>query len=227
MVVAKTEVVKAKPTNTYTNVSGENKEIARNKMVKYIVDSDVIGLIPSLPHIACTIEKKILQDQPSQKFIGVELHPPTFLELDETVKAEKLPITTYEGKLADKIYGQHEDAYAHIIADYCGELTTYAKEIEYAIHNKIVKNGGIMALTFGKPIRGHSTLAKFIKSLGGVMTNNTKDNRCMSDKAIEAYFHRIIGNDFQFLEVFNYSDDKVDADGNGYPMVLIILKRIK
>jgi len=213
-------------TNTYTNSDGLNKEIARCKMAKYIIDSDVLGIIPSLPHIACTIEKKILLEQPTQKFIGVEYDKPTCVELAKTIKNENLPISFYYGKLADKIYGQIENAYAHIIADYCGMLPTFSKEIEYAIQNKIVKVGGIIAMTFGKPIRGTDAQSEFIKSLGATITNNPNDNRCMSDKATESYFNRIIGDNFQFVEIFNYSDDK-KGNGMGYPMTLVILKRIK
>ena len=44
----------------FTNNKGVNKEIARNKMAKYIVDSNVEGLVPTLPYIHANIEKKIL-----------------------------------------------------------------------------------------------------------------------------------------------------------------------
>lgn len=212
-----------KPSNTYSNVNGVNKEIARNKMAKYIVDSDVIGVIPTLSHIACTIEKKILVDQPTQKFIGVEMDKVTYKEMKATIKRENLPFETHCGKISDKIYGQVEDVYAHLILDYCGCLPTFSKEIEYAINNKIVKSGGVIAITFGKPHRGDNAMTRFILSLGATITNNPNDTRCISDKATEAYFNRIIGDNFDFLEVFNYTDIK--ENGKGYPMTLIILKR--
>lgn len=214
---------KPKSNNTYSNVNGVNKEIARNKMAKYIIDSDVIGVIPTLSHIACTIEKKILVDQPTQKFIGVEMDKVTYKEMKATVKRENLPFETHCGKISDKIYGQVEDVYAHLILDYCGCLPTFSKEIEYAINNKIVKSGGVIAITFGKPHRGDNAMTRFILSLGATITNNPNDTRCISDKATEAYFNRIIGDNFDFLEVFNYTDIK--ENGKGYPMTLIILKR--
>ena len=195
-------------------------------MVKYIIDADVNGTILSLPYHTCAIEKKILVDAPSSKFIGVEYDEETYKELKKTVKAEKLPIKTYEGKLSDKIYGENKNTYSHIIADYCGGLGKFGNEIEYAVKHKIVKVGGIMALTFSKPIRGGKQ-ADEILAMGGTISNNPKDQRCASDKAFEAFFNGIISDNFQFVEVFNYKDDKVDAEGNGYPMILIILKRIR
>lgn len=211
-------------TNSYTNADGANKEIARNKMVKYIVDADRSGTVLSLPFSTCAIEKKILVDAPDTKFLGVELNPETYKELKRTVRAEKLPIETYEGKLSDKIYGEVNDTYSAIIADYCGGLGKFGREIEYAVKNNIVVRGGILALTFSKPIRGGKDAKELLK-LGGTITNNVNDNRCKSDKAFEAFFNRICGNDYEFKEIFNYKDDKKDADAHGFPMVLIILKR--
>jgi len=215
-------------TNSYNNADGLNKEIARNKMTKYIVDADIEGTVLSLPYHTCAIEKKILVDAPNTTFLGVELNNPTFVKLKETVKTEKLPIKTYEGKLSDKIYGEVENTYSHIIADYCGGLGKFGREIEYAVKHRIVKVGGVMALTFSKPIRGGKD-AKEMLALGGTISNNVNDQRCASDKAFEAFFNKIIGieNSFQFVEIFNYSDDKKDANGKGFPMVLIILKRIR
>jgi transposase len=208
----------------YTNADGLNKEIARNKMAKYIVDADKSGVVLSLPYSTCAIEKKILVDAPYLTFLGVEKEKDVYKDLKKTVKSENLPIETYCGQLSDKIYGECENTYSHIIADYCGGLGRFGKEVEYAIRNKLIVKGGIMALTFSKPIRGGKD-AKKLLSFGGTITNNINDNRCASDKAIEIFFNRIIGNSFKFLEIFHYSDDKKDAKGNGFPMVLIILKR--
>lgn len=219
------EIEKPKNANPY-NDNGLNKELARNKMSNYIVNSDTVGTILSLPFSSCKIEKKILLERPNYDFLGVEFDEPTFNDLKDTVKAEKLPIKTYFGKLGDKIYGTHENTYSNIIADYCGQLPTFSNEIEYAIRNKVVETNGIIAMTFSKPIRGTSNHSKFILSLGGTISNNPNDNRCNSDKATEAYFNRIIGNDFQFVEIFNYTDPNEET-GMGCPMTLVILKRLR
>lgn len=220
------EVTTKNTQNSYNNVNGVKKEIARNKMAKYIIDSNVEGLVPTLCHIDALIEKKILEHNENFNFIGVERKLETFNQLKETIKRENLPIEAYEGNFSDKIYGAKENQYAHIIGDYCGELPTFASEIEYAIFNKIVKVGGILALTFGKPIRSKCLKSEGIYNLGKFITNDdTSSIRSQSDKAIEGYFQRLIGFNFNLMEIFNYYDDK--GRGKGYPMVLIILKRIK
>jgi hypothetical protein len=219
-------IVEIKPTtNSYNNVKGVNKEIARNKMAKYIVDSNVEGLVPTLCHIDAIIEKKILAHNENYEFLGIERDLETFKALEETIKRENLPIKAYKGDFSDKIYGAKENQYAHIIGDYCGELPTFASEVEYAVANKIVKVGGIMALTFGKPIRSKCLKSESIFKLGAFITNDDTVIRSQSDKAIEGYFQRLIGFNFDLVEIFNYHDDK--GKGKGYPMVLIILKRIR
>lgn len=214
-----------KDTDTYNENNGVNKEVARNKMAKYIVDSNVEGTIPTLPYKYGTIEKKILAQNENYDFIGVEKLPKVYDVLVETIKNEKLPIKPYLGDFCDKIYGAKENQYAHIIGDYCGELPTFANEVEYAVTNKIVKVGGIMALTFGKPIRSKCLKSDSIFKLGSFITNHDKDVRSQSDKAIEGYFQRLIGFNFELTEIFNYHDDK--GKGKGYPMVLVILKRLR
>ena len=209
----------------FTNNKGVNKEIARNKMAKYIVDSNVEGLVPTLPYIHANIEKKILAQNENYEFIGVEKLPIVYDAMVQTIKNEKLPIKPYLGDFCDKIYGAKENQYAHIIGDYCGELPTFASEVEYAVSNKIVKVGGIMALTFGKPIRSKCLKSDSIFKLGSFITNHDTDVRSQSDKAIEGYFQRLIGFDFELTEIFNYHDDK--GKGKGYPMVLVILKRLR
>ena len=212
--------------NPYNNVKGVNKEIARNKMAKYIVDSNVEGTIPTLCHIDATIEKKILAHNENYNFIGIERDLETFNAMKKTIKNENLPIKAYRGDFSDKIYGAKENQFAAILGDYCGELPTFASEVEYAVSNKIVKVGGIMALTFGKPIRSKCLKSDSIFKLGAFITNDNENViRSQSDKAIEGYFQRLIGFDFDLVEIFNYFDDK--GKGKGYPMVLVILKRIR
>jgi hypothetical protein len=209
--------------NTYSNSDGLNKEFARLKMATYILDSNSVGLVLTLPHIKWSIEKKILNVNPNYTFLGVETELDTFIEMKATAKNEKLPSKCYNGLLSDKMYGKHEDTYTHIIADYCGGIAKHSKEIEYALRNNIIKRGGIFAITIGKAIRGKGKNSDFIMSLGATVNNYDKDPRCDSDRAIEAFFNRNIGNDYEFLEIFNYTDKK--ESGKGYPMTLIILRR--
>jgi hypothetical protein len=223
-IVSAYELAKQKGENTYKNHNGENKENARVKMTNYIVNSGVTGTIATLPNTEWIIEQKIDSQVSGNDFIGVECHKPTFDTMKSNLKKLKLKAKTIFGKIGSIIFGKLENTYAHLILDYCGNLVTFCKEIEYIILNDVIKVGGIMAITFSKPIRGTDILSEMIKSLAPI--NNT-DERCMSDKGVEAYFNKITGFKYQVLEFYYYADKKVDSNGNGYPMTLVIIKRIK
>ena len=211
-----------KTTNTYVNHKGENKEVARVKMTNHVVNSGVVGLVPTLPNTDWIIEQKIANELPNMAFIGAEIDKPTYNKMRMKLRSTDLIATTHFGKIGELIYGKTENTYAHLILDYCGHLSTFSKEIEYAINNDVVKVGGIMAITFGKPLRGLDTQTAKIKGLAPI---NNGDTRCMSDRGIENYFAKITGWNYEVKEIFYYSDKK--ESGKGYPMTLVIIQRIK
>jgi hypothetical protein len=206
-------------TNTYSNANGKNKETARNKMVTGVHESGLTGTILTLPHVACTIEKKILTNNNGYNFIGCELDKTTYNGMRQTIRRERLPIEPHHGKISDMIYGVEENTYAHLILDYCGTIPTFAKEIQYAINNDIVKVGGTIAVTVTK--RGNSDPNNVVKKLANITTNNTKDERGEVEKGIEAFFHKVTGWNYIIQEFFTYQD-KGKA-----PMMLIRIKRVK
>jgi len=205
------------PKNTYNNADGTNKQYAREKIIRYIIESKVEGIVPTLPNTNWFIESSIAKLR-NMFFIGVERDHKTFLAMRKMLKTLKLNGEAYRGDMSDKIFGVLQNTYAHIILDYCGQLPTFAKEIEYAINNDIVKIGGIIAITFGKPIRSTGGMFDVISALGRVKSN-VADIRCMSEKATQSYFDKITGFNYELVEIFDYQDK--------YPMTLVILKRIK
>lgn len=211
--------IKKDSKNTYHNHEGENKQTAREKMVKAIVDSGVFGIVPTLPNTEWTIEKMIDNQTKGNSFIGVERDLATYKKMKANLKALKkqgLFGSTLHGDIAQVIYGKNESTYAHVILDYCGNLVTFKNEINHVIQNNILAVNGIMAVTFSKPIRGIDN--ESLKLLGLAPTNNT-DTRCDSDRAIEAYFNKITGFTHKVEEFFYYRDT--------YPMTLVIIKRVK
>jgi DNA-binding Lrp family transcriptional regulator len=206
--------------NTYKNETGANKAIAREKMANIIIKSGVSGIIPTLPNTNWAIELMINKAINSNSFLGVERNPITYKKmrskLKELKKSDNLFGATHLGNISEVIYGKNEGSYAHMILDYCGNLVTIKKELEYSIQNNVLAVGGVMAITFAKPIRG--TDAESLKLLDLAVENNT-DNRCASDKAIEAYFQKITGFTHKVVEFFYYQDT--------YPMTLVLIKRTK
>lgn len=208
-----------KCTNTYTNANGSQKQIGRVKINRRIIESNVRGLILSLPHIACTIEKMILSNSNSFSFIGVERDEKTFIDMKKTIKENKLPILPYKGNIADKIYGVERDTYGHLILDYCGFLATARQEIIYAMQNKIVGLGGTIHITLMKNFRGHQHIHDKVRT-NTIVTNGNVDLRCDSEVSIRTFFDKVCGFDYDLEEIFYYQDK------GKVPMVLIQIKRI-
>ena len=207
---------KAKGENTYINHDGENKEVARNKMANVIIDSGITGLIPTLPNTGWAIEQKINKGLNNTKFLGIECDEATYVTMRSNLKNTGLNAETRLGYFSEVLYGKIENTYAHLIMDYCGELQTISKELEYTLHNDLVCVGGCICVTFAKPIRGTTPQAEKLKGLAAI---NNADDRCMSDRAIEAYFNKITGWNYQVVEFYYYQDT--------YPMTLVIIKRVK
>lgn len=199
---------------------GEQKKIARDKMIKYITKSGVEGVAPSLMCDKTYIEENVLKTLPNMNFIGIDKCPNVIATLKEKIKAKKLPISTKVAMMSEMIYGVDSDSYAHLILDYCGCLFTHSKEIEHVIDNDLVQVGGIIAITFKKTMRsGKGQNADFIRSLSNTISNNIDDFRCDSDRQNEAYFYNIIGRNYVIREFFNYHDTS--------SMSLVILQRVK
>jgi len=213
------EKLKIDELGNYTG-GGKQKDLARDKMVKYISRTGVEGVVPSLMFTNTYIEGNILKTLPNMKFVGIDDNPKVINQLKKNIRKENLPITTKVCKISDMIFGIDADSYGHLILDYCGNLFTYTKEIEHAIDNDIVQVGGIIAITFSKTMRsGTGQNADFIRSLSNTISNNNDDFRCDADRQNESYFYNIIGRNYAVREFFHYHDTS--------PMSLVIIQRVK
>ena len=207
-------------TNTYTNADGIEKENCRVKMATMINDSEVEGTILTMPHIACRIEKKILALNGNFNFIGVENKAETHRAMSRTIRQESLPIVPYKGNISDKIYGAMRESYAHLILDYCGFLSTYNLEIQYAMQNKLVPINGTIHITFAKNLRASGGVHEIVKDLTKTkVTNGNIDLRCESEVAIRSFFDKVCGFDYELVEIHYYNDTNTK-------MCLVQIKRI-
>jgi predicted transcriptional regulator len=213
------EKIKKESKNTYQNHKGINKQNAREIMKNAIVESGVVGVIPTLPNTEWAIEQMIDNEVKGNNFLGVERDAPTYKKMKQTLnKIRKNGFVggSHFGDIASIIYGKNENSFAHLILDYCGNLVTIKNELEYAINKNILAVDGVMAVTFSKPIRGIDNESKKLLNLA---PKNNSDERCQSDRAIESYFHKITGFTHEVVEFFYYRDS--------YPMTLVIIKRVK
>ncbi len=205
--------------DNYNNEQGENKKEERNVIAEYVANSGVVGLIPSLPFITWEIERKINGMVAGNHFIGVNRVINTYEKSKNYVKQNALKnCTPYNGNMADLIYNRDANTFAHYILDYCCQLPTAMKQVEYIVNNDLVVVNGLLLMTFGLPIR-NSKYGDRIKEFSNYNNNNEKENRGLSDKALENYFVNLVGKNYKILEFYYYYDS--------YPMVLVVIKRIK
>lgn len=213
--------------NTYSNEDGIEKDNCRDKISIMINDSDVYGTILGLPHIACKMEKKILALNSNFDFIGVERNVETYKAMNRTIKKENLPIVSYRGNISDKIYGAMRESYAHLILDYCGVLSTFNLEIQYAMQNKLVPIGGTMHFTFMKNLRQNGGVHEIVKGLSKTkVTNGNLDTRSESEVAIRSFFDKVCGFDYELVEIHYYRDIDMDKGTNKVEMCLVQVRRI-
>jgi hypothetical protein len=207
--------------NTYANHKGLNKDIARSKWVKYIIESGLVGKLPSLMNTEVSGEREILNALPGMEIFGVECDKPTLNNLRQVIRKAKLPIETFKGFVHEFMYGVESNTYAHMILDYCGCLSTKTKELEYTINNNLVQVGGYIALTIKREIRQtNSDNAKRLLSLTNTISNvGIYNNVTDSEKLNEIYIQKLLGFNYQLVEVFNYRDTT--------NMTLFMIKRIK
>lgn len=171
----------------------------------------------------------ILKYNKKFRFLGVERYIETYTEMKKVIKADKIPMKAYCGLIADKIFKMPKDSYAHIILDYCGNLSTYLDEVRYVFKKRLVKKDGYVMLTFAVNIIWDKGNHKYVKDFGRVKTNLETDNRTLCERAIENKMYNLIGENYEIMETFHYHDNK-EIDGKltkGMKMVLVVVKRIK
>jgi hypothetical protein len=215
------EEVKEKKQGVYTNGEGVNKKEAKIKMQEHIIGSNIQGHIGTLTNLYIDMETAIYDAMPNCSFTAVEKELRVFDQMRRKFKKCGLPIKCVHGYFSDILYGKDKNTYAHLIMDYCGDLPTIAKELEYTIDNDLVGVGGIIALTTNRTNRrGKGEMWDFITSLSNDKTiNKDRDTRSNTEIQNERFLYSILGKNYKIIEVFNYRDD--------YPMTLTIIKRIK
>lgn len=199
-----------------------NKEIVRNNVVEKIIASlDNTGTVLTLPAM-WELELKLIKQKALDKlnFIGCEFNPVTPIghnkrlrqirkRLFKLKKLKNRVLDILETPIGTMIKLAIENAYAHAILDYCGNINTYASEIELALTKKIVKVGGIVMITCTKTSR----------KIKGV--NATKDLLDIAGRNKNYKIEKIEGQD-----VFEYTDIKKGAR-KGTAMVAMIVRRVK
>lgn len=209
--------------NDFKNVSGSGKQEARELMVQYISNAKKSGLkngkIATLPSNTWAIEDLIYNNVSKRfKYVACERESAVFVEMVSKMNKYGNHNNAILGSLSDVIYNAQENEFDHIIADYCGVLSSFKDELIHACSKNVVKVGGTIAVTTLKARNKSGFVSKlnhFKSELSGLDCENN-DN----ETAIKMFFKSLAAiTNFEVVEEFTYCDTT--------PMMLVILKRTK
>lgn len=212
----------AKQVNTFKN-NGAGKIKARQIMVDHIKNAKKYelknGKILTLPSNTWAIED-LIYNQVSKRFrfVACEMKTKVFVHMVAKMNDYGKHNIPHLGKLGEIIDKADENEFDHIIADYCGALSSFKDEILKACANKIVKVGGTISVTILKA-RFEKEFATKINSFGNKLTSEDIElNNC--ENATKLFFKALTAiTDFEIVEEFNYCDTS--------PMTLTVLKRVR
>lgn len=209
--------------NDFKNVSGVGKQEAREIMVKHISNAKKQGLnsgkIATLPSNTWAIEDLIYNNVSKRfKYVACERESAVFVDMVAKMNNYGKNNVPFLGSLSDVIYDAKENEFNHIIADYCGVLSTFKDELIHACSKNVVKVGGTISVTTLKARNESgfvSKLNQFKSEISGLDCVNNNN-----ETAIKMFFKSLTAiTNFEVVEEFAYCDST--------PMMLIVLKRTK
>lgn len=209
---------------TYTNGEGMKKQEARKAIIIAVKNSAInTGRVLSLPFTTCALEIQLnTKFRNKFRYIACERNPEYYFQMMKTIADQKLRMNTYLGNIADKIYEARQDDYAHLILDYCGQISSFQDEITYAVRNDIVQVGGIIAVTLTKRGELKGRLSEKMSNIP------------------QGFFHEEIGDKTQITAIKTFFTSLIYSNESNYtintfleyqdegkaPMVLVVLKRL-
>ena len=209
--------------NDFKNVAGKGKKEARQIMVNHIGISAKGGLrkgtIATLPSNTWAIEN-LIDTQVSKRFtyLACERESDVFVDMVAKMNQYGKNNKPHLGSLSEVIYDAKENEFDHIIADYCGVLSSFKDELIHACLNKVVKVGGTISVTTLKARNNYDFTGKLNNFASELSGKNIKNNN--NENAIKMFFKSLTAiTNFEVVEQFCYNDTT--------PMMLVVLKRAK
>lgn len=215
--------------NNFKNVVGEGKKEARKIMTNWIANSKSEfglnnGTIATLPSNTWAIED-IIYNNISKRFnyLACERNSDVFVDMVNKMNQYGKNNIPHKGNLSDVIYNATKDQFDHIIADYCGVLSSFKDELIYACLNNIVKVGGTISVTTLKA-RNEKDFTTKLNEFHCETITGTKDSPMFNlndnHQAIRTFFKSLSAiTNFEVVEEFCYNDTT--------PMMLVVLRRTK
>jgi len=205
---------------TFTNVKGENKEIARQYIVDAIRNTKrKSGEVLSLPASDAIIERKLYKHNKSLTYTLCERDKHEFEKLMNNCRNTFLHNSKfYCGDIGNVILSAERNQYLHIILDYCGTVSTFEYEIQRIFEKGLIQVGGTLSITLSK--RGCNE--NFVEDIE--RRHRLSSNLPFFERVERAtiYFLEVcaILFDFERVEYFPYKDSRLE-------MMLFVYRRKK
>lgn len=216
----------AEVSNKFKNVAGKGKKEARQIMANWIEYGKKhnglnSGTIATLPSNTWAIED-IIYNTISKRFnyLACELKSEVFVEMVSKMNHYGKKNIPHLGKLSDVILNAKQDEFDHIIADYCGVLSSFKDELIHACLNNVVKVGGTISVTTLKARNEKSFTTKINQFHSEVRGFGFDSELSNNENAIRMFFKSLSAiTNFEVVEEFCYNDTT--------PMMLVVLRRTK
>ena len=204
--------------NSYVDDKFQVKEDNRNIMATMVYESGIYGLIPSLSHIDCLVERKL----------NVLTDKNTFLNIDRdklVIEGAKLTMEKYNlkgsavcGDMLDVLKKYKENDFAHIFMDFCGSLPIQGETLDYVIKNNLVGVGGYIFLTISNAVR--KVVNGYAKEFNSYGASYTVNEECTLTQFANVLMLKSIMSD-KFIEVVKKPYQTKS------PMLFYVMQRVK
>jgi hypothetical protein len=139
--------------DTYKDKNFKAKEENRDIMANMVYQSGIYGLIGSLSHIDCLVERKLNALTDKNTFLNIDNDKLIVEGAKLTMEKYNLKGTAVCGDMLDVLKKYKENDFAHLYMDFCGTLPIYKETLKYAIDNNLIGVGSYIFLTISNVVR--------------------------------------------------------------------------
>jgi hypothetical protein len=192
------------------------KDNIRELLISHIANNRTKGKFFGFPSSDCHFEFKLntLVDNDFH-YIGVECERDIFMKMKK--KSVNLYMDCIKAYSHEVIPHYKSDTFSHMFLDYCGTFPTFENEIKFTLDNDLVKQNGLIGLTFSTRENNIHTQASkvfhksIIDALGLVGEPNVKDG-------IRIKLLSMLGTKYRLIEFESYFTNQ--------DMVFALIQRI-
>jgi hypothetical protein len=216
--IAEIHKLVSKKNSSYVDKHYEKKEENRIQMATMVYESGLYGLIPSLSHIDCLVERKLEALTDKNTFLNIDRDKLVVEGANLTMQKYGLKGSAVCGDMLSVLKKYRENDFAHVFMDFCGSLPIQGITLDYVIKNDLVGINGYIFLTISNAVR--KVVNGYAKEFNSFTALDTSDMDSTKTYLKNKRMLKSMMGD-KFIEVV----DKPYQTGS--PMLFYVMKRIK